>query len=187
MRANEQTAPLNHSVLPRFHPHFLFRQSLLDLNFRRQVAVVVVVIDYNSNNINKSSSNRSCDRKLLPRHRRQEWRQHRRRLLMNPPFVYLRYFRSRAFVGAFACELVHMRVRMRHSRWRQQHTMVPNNQESRWAGPLACPFACSMAPLTHLLTPHCSLCSRAALRCAHLLACLLTYSLPRCFEPKCSA
>ena len=31
-------------------------------------------------------------------------------------------------------------------------------------GPLACPFACSLAPLTRLLAPHCSLRSRAPLR-----------------------
>ena len=39
-------------------------------------------------------------------------------------------------------------------------------------GPLACPFARSLAPLTHLLAPHCLLCSHAPL---HSLIC----SLPR--------
>ena len=31
-------------------------------------------------------------------------------------------------------------------------------------GPLTCPFALSLAPLTRLLAPHCLLCSRAPLR-----------------------
>ena len=34
-------------------------------------------------------------------------------------------------------------------------------------GLLACPFACSLSPLTHLLAPHSSL---RALHCAHLLS-----------------
>ena len=44
-------------------------------------------------------------------------------------------------------------------------------------GPLARLFACSLAPLTHLLAPHCSLCLRA--HCAHSFARSLTYSRAR--------
>ena len=41
-------------------------------------------------------------------------------------------------------------------------------------GPIACPFPRSLGPLTHLLDPHCSLCSRAPLRS---FVCSLAYSL----------
>ena len=52
-------------------------------------------------------------------------------------------------------------------------TMVRNDHESR-QGPLTCPFARSLAPLTYPLAPHCALCSHA-LMCSFV--CLLAHSL----------
>ena len=56
-------------------------------------------------------------------------------------------------------------------------TEVQKSHESRLksTGPLAHPFACSLAPLTHLFAPHCLLCSCVPLR---PFDCSLTLPLP---------
>ena len=51
-----------------------------------------------------------------------------------------------------------------------------NENQDVSTGPLACPFACSLAPLIHSLAPDCLLGSRSPL-CS--LVCSLAHSLPR--------
>ena len=56
----------------------------------------------------------------------------------------------------------------------QKEGIDDDNDDAQWSGttknhvvstgPLTCPFARSLAPLTHLLAPPCLLCSRAPLR-----------------------
>ena len=50
------------------------------------------------------------------------------------------------------------------------------SRKDGYTGPLARPFAHSLALLTHFLAPHCSLCLCAPLRCAHMFPCSLTHS-----------
>ena len=61
-------------------------------------------------------------------------------------------------------------------------TMVWNSQESRCTGPFACPFAYSLALLTHSLAPTAQIVGKPG--CAHLFTCSLTRLLTPKLEGK---